>query len=207
MGPLLYVYGPSNSGKTMIVERLLKAPELADLRIATIKRSTQSTLDFDVEGKDTWRHQDAGAVATGATSSSNSMLIVPRNVGIHRILVAIEALEGADLVLVEGLGDDAPGSAAKVAVGSVEEKAPGTVVELTGGEADLGQVLHAIERIRGKAEDAEGGVRLRVDGRDVPIKGFVQDFLEGTVRGAISTLRKTGEGDEEVEIRLPKRRP
>ncbi len=191
----------------MIVERLLRAPELAGLRIATVKRSTQDTLDFDVEGKDTWRHQDAGAVATGATSGSNSMLIVPRNVGIHRILAAIAALEEADLVLVEGLGDDAPGSAAKVAVGPVEEKAPGTLAELSDGEADLGPVLHAIERIRTKADGAGGGVHLRVDGRDVPIKGFVQDFLEGTVRGAIGSLREAGEGDEAVEIRLPRRRP
>jgi len=35
----------------------------------------------------------------------------------------------------------------------------------------------------------EGNVKLIVNGRDIPVKGFVQDFMARTVLGMISSLK------------------
>ncbi|MFD1585945.1 molybdopterin synthase [Halorientalis brevis] len=59
---VLGVVGPSDSGKTTLVERLVE--RLTDRgRVATVKHLTHAP-DVDTEGKDTDRHRTAGAAAT-----------------------------------------------------------------------------------------------------------------------------------------------
>jgi len=59
---VLGVVGPSDSGKTTLVERLVA--RLTDRgRVATVKHLTHAP-DIDTEGKDTARHRAAGAAAT-----------------------------------------------------------------------------------------------------------------------------------------------
>ncbi len=46
-------------------------------------------------------------------------------------------------------------------------------------------------------------VILKIGGRNIPIKGFVQDFIKGTTMGMIKTLKKTNvkEGDI-IELKI-----
>jgi len=66
---VLDIVGPSDTGKTTLVERLCE--RLADRgRVATIKHASHG-FDIDTEGKDTARHRAAGAGVTyGITESS-----------------------------------------------------------------------------------------------------------------------------------------
>ncbi len=49
----------------------------------------------------------------------------------------------------------------------------------------------------------ERRVILKIDGRDVPMKAFVRDFVKGTTMGMVKTLKKTDikEGDV-IELRI-----
>jgi molybdopterin-guanine dinucleotide biosynthesis protein B len=203
--PVVHVYGPSGSGKTRLVERLVGELASKGWRVATVKRSRSERLDVDTEGKDTWRHAKAGAALVAASSKSNAFVMAPSELPTAALLSAIEALGGIDLVIVEGLGADASPTAAKVAVGKVPERAPGTVLDVVDGDAQLGPVVEVLERVRATAGGRTEAVELEVGGRRVLIKGFVQEFLEGTLRGAISSLREAGEPGEEVVLRLPPR--
>ena len=58
--PVLCVVGPSNSGKTGLMEALIKELSEKGYRIATIKHSHHS-VEMDQPGKDSWRHRKAGA--------------------------------------------------------------------------------------------------------------------------------------------------
>lgn len=46
-------------------------------------------------------------------------------------------------------------------------------------------------------------VILKIGGRNIPLKGFVQDFIKGTTMGMIKTLKKTNvkEGDI-IELKI-----
>jgi hypothetical protein len=111
------------------------------------------------------------------------------------------------MVLVEGLGDDAPPAAAKVAVGEVKERASGTVLAVAGKEADIDAVVDVLERVRATQAGRPEAVELLVGGRSVPMKPFVQEFLESTLRGAVSVLDDAGKPNDEVVLRLPPRGP
>ncbi len=57
------VSGPSESGKTTLVERLLPALAALGVPTATVKHH-RGRVELDRPGKDTWRHRRAGARAT-----------------------------------------------------------------------------------------------------------------------------------------------
>ena len=46
-------------GKTRLIEYLIKELKRSGMKVATIKHTSEP---FDVEGKDTWRHAEAGAL-------------------------------------------------------------------------------------------------------------------------------------------------
>lgn len=58
--PILCFVGRSNSGKTTLIERLIPELVQAGYRVATIKHAGHG-FDLDTEGKDSWRHKQAGA--------------------------------------------------------------------------------------------------------------------------------------------------
>src|SRR5262245_45670080 len=69
--PIVSFVGKSNSGKTTFIERI--SPELvrARCKIATVKHAGHG-FDLDTEGKDSWRHKQAGA-STVVVLSKGSM--------------------------------------------------------------------------------------------------------------------------------------
>ena len=71
--PILCFVGRSNSGKTTLIERLI--PELVKegYRLATIKHAGHG-FNMDTEGKDSWRHKQAGAKTVVITSKGSVAL-------------------------------------------------------------------------------------------------------------------------------------
>jgi molybdopterin-guanine dinucleotide biosynthesis protein B len=57
------VAGPSESGKTTLIERLLPSLARRGVAAATVKHH-RGPVEVDRPGKDTWRHRRAGARAT-----------------------------------------------------------------------------------------------------------------------------------------------
>jgi molybdopterin-guanine dinucleotide biosynthesis protein B len=203
--PVIYVYGISDSGKTRLVERMLLELIQKGHRVGTVKLSKSETLQLDPEGKDTDRHIKAGSMVTAATSMSNSAVFIPKRQSLDRLIEMMTVGGELDLVIVEGLGDDTPDNAPKIAVGEVKGIATGTVVELSGPDAEIGSLLHIIDRIMVRREEAVS-VELKIGGNEVRLKPFVQDYIEGTVRGAVGALKESGSTGDQIELLLPKRR-
>ena len=57
---MISIVGKSESGKTTIVEKLIRELKNRGYRIGVIKHAAHG-FDIDREGKDSWRHKDAGA--------------------------------------------------------------------------------------------------------------------------------------------------
>ena len=85
-------------GKTALIERLTKRFTSEGFRVATIKHISRC---FDAAKKDTWRHLEAGAVITVA-STPNEIVTITRtkNPPLEKALDAIYIKP--ELILVEG---------------------------------------------------------------------------------------------------------
>lgn len=98
--------GFSGSGKTTLVERLIPALRLKGLRVSVVKHAHHK-FDIDVEGKDTYRHREAGAFEVVVASDTRLALMrefeVANRPTVHHLLAELYA--GVDWVLVEGFKD------------------------------------------------------------------------------------------------------
>lgn len=101
MVPVLSIVGCGQCGKTTMVERLIAEFNHRGFVVGTLKHDVHG-FSMDHEGKDTWRHKQAGARAV--------LIIGPDQVGLVRstprgelsVYDAIELLGPVDLVITEG---------------------------------------------------------------------------------------------------------
>lgn len=92
------VTGFKNSGKTSVVEALVRELSSRGHRVGTLKH-TADDIDLDTPGKDTSRHRDAGSVATGILQENTTALFIDEKLSIHQ---AAEKLGVIDILVIEG---------------------------------------------------------------------------------------------------------
>ena len=112
MPPVISIIGKSNSGKTTLIEKLVKELKSRGYRVATVKHTPQGA-NFDELGKDSWRHINAGSAATSICSPDKIMFIKPTTGEATLEEVARFIGEDYDIIIAEGFKQ---GDAPKVAV-------------------------------------------------------------------------------------------
>jgi len=90
--------GPSNSGKTTLVEKLAKIL-LQSQRVAIIKNDPKDKAQFDTEGKDSYKFTQTGAEVV-ITSPTRTTYFSQREKSLDDI---VSMLSDFDILLVEGL--------------------------------------------------------------------------------------------------------
>ncbi len=102
------VTGWKNSGKTTLVERLVREMTGRGFTISTIKHAHHG-FDLDQPGKDSFRHRTAGAGQVLVASSRRWALMTecPPDAGEPSLASLLARLDPVDLVLVEGYKRDA----------------------------------------------------------------------------------------------------
>jgi molybdopterin-guanine dinucleotide biosynthesis protein B len=108
MPPVVSIVGKSESGKTTLLEKLLKELKARGYRVATVKHTAEK-LSFDEPGKDSWRHIQAGSEATLISSPDKVVLIKPTRTTISLEEIVRLIGEDYDIILTEGFKvSDAP---------------------------------------------------------------------------------------------------
>ncbi|EGT3617023.1 molybdopterin-guanine dinucleotide biosynthesis protein B [Clostridium perfringens] len=94
------VAGCSNTGKTVLIEGLIKELKKRGKSVATIKHDAHG-FDIDKEGKDTWRHRKAGAEAVIISSKKRMALIreLEEEIPLEEL---IKQVEDFDFIIIEG---------------------------------------------------------------------------------------------------------
>ncbi|MCG6534031.1 MAG: molybdopterin-guanine dinucleotide biosynthesis protein B [Syntrophales bacterium LBB04] len=99
--PVVCIVGESNTGKTTLIEKII--PELTSrgYRVATIKHHGHG-FDIDHEGKDSWRHKQAGARMTVLSSSQRVAIVedVEKDLTIEELRDLY--IHDCDIVVTEG---------------------------------------------------------------------------------------------------------
>jgi molybdopterin-guanine dinucleotide biosynthesis protein B len=99
--PVVSVVGRKNSGKTTLVEGIVRDLTRRGYRVGTIKHDAHA-FEIDHEGKDSWRHRRAGAQTVVISSASQMAMIksVPADPGLHGIVRSL--FDDVDIVIAEG---------------------------------------------------------------------------------------------------------
>jgi molybdopterin-guanine dinucleotide biosynthesis adapter protein len=101
MVPIVSIVGKSDTGKTTLLEKVVKELSTRGYRIATIKHDAHS-FEIDHQGKDSWRHKNAGACMTVISSPTKLALVADTNHDHSLAELRDRFIQGADLILSEG---------------------------------------------------------------------------------------------------------
>jgi molybdopterin-guanine dinucleotide biosynthesis protein B len=213
MIPIISIVGKSDSGKTTLIEKLVPELTRRGHRIATVKHDVHG-FEVDQQGKDSWRHKQAGA-HTVVISSPNKVALI-RDVEKDLTLDEIreKLIQDVDLILSEGYKKDVQ---PKIEIFRKEKhqellcaKEDNLIAIVSNQTFNVGVPCFDLENMKGLADfiekeflrSREGReISLKVDGKSIPVSPFVRDFLTKTIRGMVSAL-KGCETPEHVEIRI-----
>lgn len=94
------VGGRSNSGKTTLLEKIIREAKRRNWKVATLKHDVHG-FQMDQPGKDTWRHAQAGADVVAI--SSPQRIAVLENVSEDQPLdEVLKRIQGVDIIFTEG---------------------------------------------------------------------------------------------------------
>jgi molybdopterin-guanine dinucleotide biosynthesis adapter protein len=100
--PVVSFVGKSNSGKTTFIERVIPELVRAGYKIATVKHAGHG-FDLDTEGKDSWRHKQAGASSVVVLSKGSLAMFADVSGEMNVEDVRARFLdESYDLIIAEG---------------------------------------------------------------------------------------------------------
>lgn len=109
-------YGYSNSGKTTLIECVIRDLIHEGYRVAAVKISGQK-IELDQEGKDTWRYAQAGAGTVALTAPNETTIMATPALDFSTILLALGAIQHPDIILVEGARE---AGVRKIRLGDIE---------------------------------------------------------------------------------------
>ena len=215
MVPIVSVVGRTNSGKTTLIEKLIPVLNRRGYRIGTIKHHHHGDFEADQKGKDSWRHAQAGAQATALVSASRVAIFQRVEVESPVDQVVQLFLDPLDLILTEGYKEH-PFPKIEVIRREQEcvplcQREDYLIALVTDGDWELGvprfgldeaeRLADLLEQRFLKRQNEEPHIELLVNGRAVPMIGFVQKLVRSTILAIVSSLQG-GEHPHQVTIRI-----
>jgi len=202
MPPIISIVGESQSGKTTLIERLLKELKSRGYRVATIKHAAEYTT-FDEPGKDSWRHAEAGSDAIVISSPREIVLIkrvtdTPDFESITRLLG-----EDYDIILAEGFKNDgAPkievhrsgigpplGTTKKLVAIATDEP-----LESNSRQFDLEDIKSMVDLLeKGFIEPQKERISLYVNDTPITLTSFPKEITSNILIAMASNLKGVGE--------------
>lgn len=212
---IIAVVGTKKTGKTTLITKII--PELVErgFHVGTIKHIHNS---FDVRGKDTWKHKEAGArLVVGA--GDETFFMIKDSIELNKLLRMIECLLELDFVILEGFKH---AEYAKISTSDYKDEFTITTVNVMKMDDEtLRSIVDLIEErsfgmlprlncrkcgfegcrefakamVRGEITEKAcvtkriDKVRLKIDGSMIFMNPFVQDFIKNTAVGMISSLK------------------
>ncbi len=213
MIPIISIVGKSDSGKTTLIEKLVPVLTQRGYRVATVKHDVHG-FEVDREGKDSWRHKQAGA-HTVVISSPNKVALI-RDVEKDLTLDEIRGkmILDVDLILSEGYKKDVQ---PKIEIFRKEKhkellcaKEDHLVAIVSNQKFNVGVPCFDLDDMEGLSNfvekeflksKREREVSLNVDGKPIPLSPFVRDVLTKTIKGMLSSL-KGCETSHRIEIHI-----
>lgn len=213
MVPIVCIVGASGSGKTTFLEKLIPMMRDRGYQVGTIKHDAHN-FSMDHEGKDTWRHRNAGAqtIAISSPAQVATIRTTAQELSLSELVVRYFWQE--DIILAEGYKRS---SYPKIEIfrSAVEARPICTpkdhlIAIVSDDETDLDVPTFSFDDVsqvadliaeRYPKERKQPRIVVHVNGKKLPMNEFVQDFLIGGIRGMLSSLRGWKEA-EKVDLHI-----
>lgn len=199
---IVSVVGYKKSGKTTLVEQMIRILKSKDHKFGVLKYTGEGLPD-ELKGKDTTKFRAAGADTVGLCGDDHFTLF---KAGGHPALpldrLAAFFFPEADLVLTEGFKKQSFPKIALLSEGQEEKllaEVQGAVLATVGPrpfrddlphfkpeEAD--RIVEMLEK-RFLKDRREPQIRVWLDGKRIPMKDFVQDIIIQGIMGMLGTLK------------------
>ena len=213
MSSIVSIVGNSNSGKTTLIEKLIRELKSRGYRVATIKH-TPHGMTFDESDRDSWRHIQAGSEATVISSQDRVVLIKPGTSDATLNEIAHLFGEDYDIILAEGFKQD---NAPKIEVHRRETGPPlSDIKKLIAIATDEPLATKtrrfSLDDVKGLADLLEEGfiqprgerLSLYVNNVPIPLSTFPRELITNVLMAMASSL-KEGEEVRSLEVFLRKR--
>ena len=200
MPPIVSIVGRAKSGKTTLIEKLLRELTSRGYRVATVKHAPGG-MSFDEPDKDGWRHLQAGSEATIVSSPDKMVLIRPVADEITLDEVTRILGEDYDIILTEGFKHD---NAPKIEVHRSKVGPPlrgikKLIAVATDEPLEIKTRQFSLEDIKGLADLLEGFIRpqrerisLYINNAPISLSSFPKEFITNTLLGMVSSLKGVG---------------
>ena len=212
---ILAIVGTKNSGKTTLVTKIVHELVKRSYSVGTLKHTHH---DFDLVGKDTWKHREAGAELV-VGSGENTFFMIKGGMELEKILKIINYIKKVDYLIIEGFKfskypkistteakDDFTLANVDVFEMSnndvssltdlVEKRTYNRIYDANCGECGFENCLEMAKAIiRGETSEEVckmkklGEVQLSIGDKMIPLNPFVQDLIKKSVLGMLSSLK------------------
>ncbi|MFC2062594.1 molybdopterin-guanine dinucleotide biosynthesis protein B [Chloroflexota bacterium] len=202
MPPVVSIIGKSNSGKTTLVEKLVKELRSRGYRVATAKHTPQGA-SFDEPDKDSWRHISAGSAATCICSPDK--VIVIKSTAEEATLEELARLTGEDydIIIAEGFkqGDAPKVEVHRKKIGPPLQNIKKLTAIVTDEPLEARVRQFSPEDTRGLADLIEEGfvkpqqerISLYVNRQPVPLTSFPKQIVTNLLLAMADSLKGVGE--------------
>ncbi len=213
MAAIITFIGWHDSGKTTLASQVVSHLKAFGYKVAVIKSSTETGIVFDTPGTDTSKHRQAGADSV-LFVAPDQMVLQTKNSDLSLTALAHRYFPDVDIVIGEGFKGAERVSKIEVmrdknqllrnevhgviAVATDLDIAGDCVFRLDESE-EIASFIR--KRFLQDGEKERDKVSLLVNGDKVPLKGFVQDALAGTIAGFVRSLKYSGDASE-IELRI-----
>ena len=212
MIPIISIVGKSNSGKTTLIEKLVPELKQRGFKVGTIKHDVHG-FELDQEGKDTWRHAQAGVDTVVISSPQKAACIKKVDVELTLDELVCQFFSDMDLVLTEGykrqdkpkieiyraeLGEEPLCTDDNTLIAVVSDTQTQLDIRHFGTQ-DIEQLADFIIK-RFRSIGRKDAVQLFVNGRQIPLsKRFTQGIFQKTISAMVESLKGT-EGSKQIKI-------
>ena len=213
MPAIVSIIGNSKSGKTTLIEKLIRELKSRNYRVATIKHTPQG-MTFDQPDKDSWRHLQAGSEATVISSQDTMVLIKPVASDITLDEIAHIFGEDYDIILTEGFKQD---NAPKIEVHRRESGPPLSGIKkliaiATDEPLETKTRQFSLDDVKGLADLLEEGfirpqrerISLYVNNTPITLSTFPKEFISNVLVAMASSLKGVREV-KSLEVFLSKK--
>jgi len=230
--PIIAVVGSRHSGKTTTVATIVKGLTAKGYKIATAKHIHQPTFTIDTEGRDTWKHAQAGAQTITAVAPNELTTIKKLNTTKLTLDdIARNSEDNIDITIIEGFRNlvaqnltipkivtvknkeeiDETTQVFKPILaftGVVPKAKPNTqhipLIDIKNEPEKLIQIIEKrIGPIIKKKQQTKIMTSIHINEHTLPLNPYVQKVTRNVLLGIISTLKGANiKGTENIQIKI-----